>query len=267
MASFRGGDLQVLWEGLTKDLNGNLFGTRPETRSVKRGRTGDDGISAATLRTVARHVADGAPRKGLDVLLSHGTHDPENPEVLAKLKALHPQSEPIDMSMYPEKLEAPLQSQEDLQVWCEIVRDCVLHFPRGSAPGPSGLRPCHLQDALRRKGAGLGLISALARLVQLWVGGTLPNEHAEAWCGATLIPLRKVDGGVRPVAVGETLRRLVGKALLATPEARKQVSSLQPVQTGLGVPGAVEAVGMGQGWFLNIGLYRKYQKSRKFGLV
>ena len=47
------------------------------------------------------------------------------------------------------------------------------------------------------------------------------------------------------MAVGETLRRLVGKALLATPEVKRQLEKLRPTQTGLGIPGAAESVGIG----------------------
>ena len=50
---------------------------------------------------------------------------------------------------------------------------------------------------------------------------------------------------MRPVAVGETLRRLVGKALLNTPVARSQVAGLTPVQVGVGVRSAAESVAMG----------------------
>ena len=109
-----------------------------------------------------------------------------------------------------------------------------MRFPRGSARGPSGLRPSHLQDSLRRRGGGLSLIKALGTLSRLWAEGALPVEHAQFWCGANLFPLRKTDGGVRPVAVGETLRRLTGKVLLATAVAKAQVAQLTPVQVGVG---------------------------------
>ena len=60
--------------------------------------------------------------------------------------------------------------------------------------------------------------------------------------------MRKADGGVRPVAVGETLRRLTGKVLLATAVAKAQISHLTPVQVGVGVPSAAESVVMGTQW-------------------
>jgi hypothetical protein len=73
----------------------------------------------------------------------------------------------------------------------------------------------------------------------------IPEDMAPALCRANLTPLRKKDGGVRPIAVGEILRRLVGKAILSTGVAKEEVSSLTPDQVGVGVPRAVETVGIG----------------------
>ena len=49
---------------------------------------------------------------------------------------------------------------------------------------------------------------------------------------------------MRPIAVGDVLRRLVGKAILATPACRDAIASLAPPQVGVGVPGAAEAAAM-----------------------
>jgi hypothetical protein len=57
--------------------------------------------------------------------------------------------------------------------------------------------------------------------------------------------LRKKDDGVRPIAVGDTLRRLVGKALLRTGVAKDQVGRLAPVQAGVGIPNAAESMSLG----------------------
>ena len=59
------------------------------------------------------------------------------------------------------------------------------------------------------------------------------------------MPLAKKAGGVRPIAVGDVLRRLVGKVLLSTSQARAEVDSLRPMQVGVGVPNAAESVAMG----------------------
>ena len=46
------------------------------------------------------------------------------------------------------------------------------------------------------------------------------------------------DSGVRPIAVGETMRRLVGKVLLKLPPVKQAIRSLVPVQLGVGVADA-----------------------------
>jgi len=67
--------------------------------------------------------------------------------------------------------------------------------------------------------------------------------------GARLIALPKKDGGVRPVAVGECFRRLVGKCLCQSTrdDARKH---LWPLQSGVAVPLGVECgVHVVREWF------------------
>ena len=65
------------------------------------------------------------------------------------------------------------------------------------------------------------------------------------WNSANLTPLKTPDDGVRPVAVGDTLRRLIGKVLLSTNTAKGQVQALTPTQVGVGVRSTAESVAMG----------------------
>jgi len=64
-------------------------------------------------------------------------------------------------------------------------------------------------------------------------------------CASNLISINKKDGGIRPIAVGNTLHRVVGKAVLRIPDTKEQVSSLHPGLCGVGVPYACEMVIMG----------------------
>ena len=56
---------------------------------------------------------------------------------------------------------------------------------------------------------------------------------------------------MRPIAVGEVLRRLTGKALLLTGTAREEISAMAPEQVGVGVPRACESVAIGLNSVIN----------------
>jgi len=108
----------------------------------------------------------------------------------------------------------------------------VRSFPPGSAAGPSGLRPQHLLDCLNSadSDANTCLLEALLTLVTKVSAGRLQPRAAPYLCAARLIPLKKKDEGVRPIAVGDTLRRLTAKWLLATSQGRSASAALAPLQ-------------------------------------
>ena len=98
---------------------------------------------------------------------------------------------------------------------------------------------------MQKVGKGSSLQCALGALAQAGIEQGLPGGARAVICAANLIPLRKKDNSVRPIAVGETLRRMIGKCLLNTDRMKEQVQSLQPRQCGVAVQGATELVGMG----------------------
>ena len=59
-------------------------------------------------------------------------------------------------------------------------------------------------------------------------------------CSATLVALPKPDGSLRPIAVGEAIRRLTAKVCLAAGEDSVR-EYLEPVQVGVGTKGGCEA--------------------------
>ena len=70
--------------------------------------------------------------------------------------------------------------------------------------------------------------------------GEIPQHARDLLFTANLTALRKKDGGIRPIAVGNVFRRLASKiaAKRVIPELRRQ---LPPVQLGVGVSGGCEA--------------------------
>ena len=87
---------------------------------------------------------------------------------------------------------------------------------------------------------GRSLISALARFVTLVLGGKTPTSIRPMFFGASLTALAKKDGGVRPIAVGCTLRRITAK--VASLKVRDEMAVLlAPHQLGYGMKGGAEA--------------------------
>ena len=193
-------------------------------------------------------MADGAFSKAVCHLLSEGIHDASDPSVIEVLRTKHPRAppappleplpDPLDWDETPEGEEARLRE----------IREIVLRFPLASGAGPSGLRPQHLQDLLRQDHGSAGpLNQALDALIRACLDGKFPASAAPYLCGANLIPLRKGPDGsaVRPVAVGETLWRVVAKFAASLPCAHLAAQELLPHQCGVSVPGACETVAMG----------------------
>ena len=73
------------------------------------------------------------------------------------------------------------------------------------------------------------------------LSGGVPEVIRPTFFGATLFPFIKKDGGIRPIAVGLTLRRLIAKmaSRLALTTCAPQ---LMPTQLGVGTKGGCEAL-------------------------
>jgi hypothetical protein len=117
----------------------------------------------------------------------------------------------------------------------------ALHrFTPGTAAGPSGLSVQHLLDACEVPGSEVPL--ALAHAVNLIACGAVPLAARPFVFGARLIALAKKDGGLRPIACGEALRRVAAK-LLCSRHSKQLNTELRPVgQVGVNVAGGGESL-------------------------
>jgi hypothetical protein len=203
-----------------------------EQRSRARVEVGGDvGLIPPPVRRAAlRAVRDGALSKAARILSQQTFPLPE--DVQSALEALHPAasepfSPPVDITV-----------GDDFTV--EEVAEALRGFAPGTAGGYSGLMPQHLRCE-RLTATYLRLLQQIARLCSDFAWGRLSPDCLTALAGARLIALGKSGRAVRPIAVGETLRRLAGKLLIARyqPEA---ASRLQPEQVGVGVLRGAESL-------------------------
>ena len=129
--------------------------------------------------------------------------------VLDVLKKKHPESQSPPVSTLL-KCD-PLPPRLDLEVTGAHIH-LIASRIQGSA-GPSGTDAGHWQDVLLRYGAHSNrLRDSVAALVRRLSNSAIPWEDVRALVACRLVALDKCPG-VRPIGVGETLRRTAGKTV------------------------------------------------------
>ena len=145
--------------------------------------------------------------KACGILLSAGIA-PNNKNTWKLLLSKHPSCPPPQVPQVP---TVPISIGSDFN-----ILGVLQSFPKGSAAGPSGLRIQHLLDAASIP-LPTSICSSLRDLVNLLSSGKAPTSVSTFLAGGSLTALNKFKPGclpdIRPIAVGEALRRLTGKCL------------------------------------------------------
>ena len=142
-------------------------------------------------------------------------------------------------------LVAPLIPSTPATMGPDFNMFAILHsFPKDTAAGPSGLRIQHLLDAATIP-LPASICSALRDVVNLMVSGNVPSQVSTYLAGDSLTALNKVKPScppdIRPIAVGETFRRLTGKCLCAV--IKDKASELfHPLQFGVACTAGSEKI-------------------------
>ena len=84
-----------------------------------------------------------------------------------------------------------------------------------------------------------GLCEAIAALARKLNTNEIASSHMQAFVAGRLIPLDK-SPGVRPIGIGEVLRRIVSSATM-TMLKPELVAATAPLQTCAGLTGGIEA--------------------------
>ena len=225
------GEIQQLWSEALRRA--------PKIRETRSPAPAEEGgLESGLVRRVTSAVAEGAYSKGLSILADCSKLATVNAASLSQLRDLHPAGPSISPTP---NASSPL---EETSLRPKQVLRCLRRFKPLSAPGPSGLRHTHLLEAADVPSSSDR--KAFKDLLVQWVlqsaAGNLPEWCAPWISGAKLIPLLKPNGGIRPIAVGEVLRRLTSKVLQA--QLSDQLADLlAPVQLGVGIRGATEQIG------------------------
>ena len=187
-------------------------------------------------RAVNSKLAQGDVAAAVRLVASDDTVLEPTDEVLNALKLKHP-STPSDTRPIP-----PPDPDIRTSLSADDVLKALRSFKPGSSGGADGLRPGHLLDLTSSctADAGVRLTESIVKLCDRLANGHIPPHARDLLFSANLTALRKKDGGIRPIAVGNTFRRLAAK-VICQPAVRSLAPDLIPIQLGVGVPGGCEA--------------------------
>jgi len=152
-----------------------------------------------------KKLEDGNIRPSVRIVCSDEKPALNNDATLDALRQRHPPAS-------ANRTEVPDPSTFNaLSVTGHDIIKAIRSFLAGSAAGPDGIRPQHLLDLITCKEVGQELVSTITALVNLLLAGKCPPEVATVLFGGRLFALQKKSGGVRPIAIGYTWRRLAVK--------------------------------------------------------
>ena len=123
----------------------------------------------------------------------------------------------------------------------KIIRS-LRSFSGGCCGGIDGLRPAHLLDlvAVSTAEAGLHLRRSITNLKNKILRGDASDYAMKLLFPSNLTALRKKDGGIRPVAIGNVFRRLAANVVCYA-VSRAVSHEMLPIQLGVSVKGGAEA--------------------------
>ena len=158
------------------------------------------------------------------------------PEILEVIRSKHPQA--------PSDLE-PITSfnlEDSIFFTSKDIQNALSAFRPSSSGGIDGLPPSHLIDltSFASGESGVRLLSAVTSLCDFIISGNMSSYARKFFFAANLTALRKKDGSIRPIAVGNVFCRLASKAA-CRPVVQSIKDNFSPVQLGVGVPEGCEA--------------------------
>ena len=212
----------------------DLLELPPVSHAQSRFRPNQD--DSSTLAAAVRSkLEDGNIKAAVRIICSDDKPAPNDQATLESLQRRHPAA-PVDGNILPNPC-----AYSAMQATEQDVIKAIRSFPVGSSAGPDGLRPQHLLDLINCQEAGNALITSITALINLLLQGRCPPEVTAVLFGGKLLALKKKSGGIRPIAIGYTWRRLAAKC--ANCYANSHLADkLLPFQLGVNTPGGCEAV-------------------------
>ena len=166
-------------------------------------RNHESSLESEQLRRCISLAREGNASKSLSSLSSTPIA-PSNDITFERLKSKHPTEES------PKNL-ADCNPPEHINFNVDQIMNS---FPKSTAAGPSGLRIDHIKEALSLdKNPNSDFSNLLKNFINYLISGSVPSQLKYYIGGARLIALEKPNKDLRPIAIGESFRRIASKVM------------------------------------------------------
>lgn len=171
---------------------------------------------AVISRKFRNHMQKGDVHKAINVVTNNMTGGilPLNDETLEMLRQKHPEgSESYEDTL----IQGPIKSVNAV-VYDVIDEDMIMRAAKTTkgGSGPSGMDANGWIKIIASRvygDTGTDLRKAIAKFARRLCHEEVNDNSLEAYLGCRLVPLDK-NPGLRPIGVGEVLRRIIGKAVM-----------------------------------------------------
>jgi len=237
--TIRLGDRLKLWE------KGDIKALIKEGKAIQNRLTSGKFTPQQTHKVFSKLMLQGKVSAALRwVTNKSGGLLESTPETIKLLESKHPDPPPEESFLVSSLLSKVGLEKVDNVIFENIDAEAIQKAAKntnGSA-GPSGLDSDGWQRLLCSKSfktCGTELCDSVALLTRKLCRELVDPDPLSAFISCRLIPLDK-NPGVRPIGIGEVLRRVIGKSIttLLKPEI---LAATAPLQASAGLQGGVEA--------------------------
>lgn len=210
---------------------------KPKSNKFKFNQAGSQ--QSEKIKRALHHISEGLISKGFKTLEEKPPLD-ITPDTLQKLQNLHPKRKQDIVRITDHRAQGDIRFDE------KVVRDTIMNLPKGKASGFTQLRSIHLRLLLGAQSDidGEKFLKLFTILLSHMANGILPKEFYSTLACSILIPIAKdstSNPGVRPIALGDTLNKVVSKMLLKM--SKDSIEKVfHPFQLGISFSNAAEII-------------------------
>jgi hypothetical protein len=182
-----------------------------------------------SIRRAIELLESGFISRATKRMAQKGLANPTDPEVKNKMRALHPQNS----NQMP---ACPANAPEVLLDKAEIALAIRNMAAKGSAAGADKMTAQHLSTLITNESC----LQAVTLVCNRIANGKYTGDARELVTDTRGIELLKETGGIRPIAIGQTLTRIAAQRAFERDRA-EWIKAAGPHQLGLGKTAGVEA--------------------------